>query len=341
MPQDGKVLYMIKIHFSYRHVEKPWGGANNFIRALRGRMEADGGYLFMENIEDKCDVMFMNQLGTGPGNGRGVHRLSDVRRVIGGDGRKLIVRAVNLNRHAFPMGPRNIMFGTLEDLTTISLLNLADKVIFQSAYQASVFTAAGYRGGSAQVVHNGADLSFWNDGAPMKLGSGVLRIVSATASDRATKRHDLIARVSLLQGVEVLHCGAWPKGVNPGNVRLLGTLTRFEMAKLYAEAHLFMHPAVKDPCPNAIFEAVCAGLPVLYNPGPGSSLEIVGQCGIALDEDALERTLHEARQRLENLHEIVRDRRAYYRIDRAVADYAAVFSDLHSSNQREGSRHDF
>jgi glycosyltransferase involved in cell wall biosynthesis len=325
MPLDGKATNMINIHFTYRHVEKPWGGANNFIRALRGLLVADGGYRFMESIDDECDVMFMNQLGTGPGNGRGRHRLGDVRRVIGGDGRQVIVRAVNLNRHAFPMGPRNIMFGTLEDRATISLLNMADKVIFQSAYQASVFAAAGYRGGNAHVVHNGADLSFWNEGVPMKLGAGALRIVSATASDRATKRHDMIARASLLQGVEVLHCGAWPKGVNSANVHLLGTLTRFEMAKLYAGAHLFMHPAVKDPCPNAIFEAVCAGLPVLYNPGPGSSREIVGECGMALDEDALENTLHEARQRLGNLQEIVRDQRLYYRIDRAVAEYAAVF----------------
>jgi glycosyltransferase involved in cell wall biosynthesis len=325
MPLDGKVEKMIKIHFTYRHVEKPWGGANSFIRALRGRMEADGGYRFMESIDDECDVMFMNQLGTGPGNGRGHHRLGDVRRTISGDGRQVIVRAVNLNRHAFSMGPRNILFGTLQDLATIKLLNLADKVIFQSAYQASVFAAAGYRGGNAHVIHNGSDLSFWNDGVPMKLGTGPLRIVSATASDRATKRHDLIARASMLKGIEVLHCGAWPKGLNPGNVRLLGTLTRFEMAKLYAEAHLFMHPAVKDPCPNAIFEAVCAGLPVLYNPGPGSSLEIVGECGMALNEDAMENTLLEAQQNLGNLQEIVRDRRLYYRIDRAVADYAAVF----------------
>ena len=317
---------MIRIHFTYRHVEKPWGGANNFIRALRNELLRSGKFALTDSLDETCDIVFMNQLGMGPGNGRGRHRLRDVRRAAGRDGRQVIVRAVNLNRHAFPMGPRNIMFGSLEDRATIALLNMADKVVFQSAYQAGVFAAAGYQGTNSQVVHNGADPSFWNERAPTPLGAGALRIVSATASDRATKRHDLIARASMVPGMEVLHCGAWPKAVNPGNVRLLGTLTRFEMAELYAGAHLFMHPAVKDPCPNAVFEAVCAGLPVLYNPGPGSSREIVSDCGMALDEDALEDSLQEARQRLVDMQQTVRARRGYYHIDRAVAAYSAVFS---------------
>ena len=317
---------MIRIHFTYRHVEKPWGGANNFIRALRAELLRSGNFVLTDSLDETCDIVFMNQLGMGPGNGSGRHRLRDVRRVAGRDGRQVIVRAVNLNRHAFPMGPRNILFGTFEDLATIALLNMADRVVFQSAYQASVFAAAGFQGPNSQVVHNGADPSFWNECAPMPVRAGALRIVSATASDRATKRHDLIARASLVPGVEVLHCGAWPAGVKPGNTRLLGTLTRFELAGLYAGAHLFMHPAVKDPCPNAIFEAVCAGLPVLYNAGPGSSREIVGDCGMALNEEALEDSLQEARQRLVDMQQIVRARRAYYRIDRAVADYSAVFT---------------
>lgn len=328
----------MRVHVTYRTIDKPWGGANNFIRALKERLIATGDVELTDTLEEPCDLLFMNQLGQGPGAGGRKLSLSSVEAVRRRDGRRLVVRAVNLYRHAFRLGPRNLIKGTWEDRATIKLLEMADTAIFQSAYQRDVFRAAGYRGQKHVVIHNGADPAFWNDAPPARPGAGPLRLVSATTSDRASKRHDLIAAISRLPGVEVLHCGAWPKGLDPGEARLLGTRDRAEMAKLYADAHLFLHPAVKDPCPNAVFEAICVGLPVLYNRGLGSSREIVGDNGLALDLSDLDASLSAARDCLEALQQRVQASRAYYRIERATEAYLKVFRA--EMAKREEASHD-
>lgn len=325
-----------RCHVTYRTVDRPWGGANNFIRALKRHLVETGPYVFTDTLEEPCDLLFMNQLGCGPGADGRKLSLRQVRRAMARDGRKLAVRAVNLNRHAFRMGPRNLVRGTLEDWGTLKLLALADRAIFQSAYQRDVFRAAGYRGRSHTIIHNGADPAFWAETPPTPPGAGPLRLISATASPRRTKRHALIAAVSRLPGVEVLHCGAWPDGVETGAVKLQGSLDRFAMARLYREAHLFLHPAIKDPGPNAVFEAICAGLPVLYSAGPGASAEIVGANGLTLDDDDPAATVDAARRDWVDLAERVWAARGYYRIDRATAAYVQVFRALITGTQGDG-----
>ncbi len=315
----------MRVHFTYSTVDKPWGGANNFIRTLKERLVATGDVELTDSLEEPCDLLFMNQLAPGPGASGRKLSLSAVDAARRRDGCRLVVRAVNLYRHAFRRGPCNLVKGTLSDRSTIKLLEMADTAIFQSDYQRNVFRGAGYVGKRHAVIHNGADPVYWNDAPPARLGSGPLRVVSATNSDRASKRHDLIAAISRLPGVEATHCGAWPKGLDPGNVNLLGSRERGELARLYAGMHFFVHPAVKDPCPNAVVEAICSGLPVLYNPGPGSSREIVSNNGMALDINDLAASLSTARNCLEELQQAVRSSRARYRIERATEDYLEVF----------------
>lgn len=328
---------MISVHFAYRHIDKPWGGANTFIRALHADLTESGQFSVASSIDDDYDVLFMNQLGTGPGGGSRLMPLQRVRELTGRTrwssrrkptGRKLIVRAVNLNQHAFSMGPRNLTIGWWRDRNTIALLNMADISIFQSAYQREFFVEAGYRADNGVVIHNGAGQSFWVHTPPHPPLDGPLRLLSSTASPRASKRHDLIAQLSLLDGVDVSHLGAWPEGLDTGRVRLLGIRPREDIIAAMAQCHFFLHPAVKDPCPNSVFEAVCAGLPVIYNPGPGSSTEIVGTCGLALDEQNLAATVALARQQLDALRSEVLSSRWRFSIGHAAARYREVFEHL-------------
>jgi glycosyltransferase involved in cell wall biosynthesis len=321
---------MIRIHFTYRHVDGPWGGANNFIRALRTVLRQSGRFQPVDDATSDCEVVFMNQLGTGPaGNGRMV-TLNEVRRYRA-SGRRVVARAVNLNLHAFRHGPRNLVVGWWKDSQTIALLNMADLVVFQSAYQRSFFERAGYRGSRSVVIHNGASTDFWVDHPAHPPNDGPLRIVSSTASPRASKRHDLIARLSLCEGVEVTHLGAWPENLPQANVRRLGMLGQQEMVAEFARSHAFLHTAVKDPCPNAVFEAMCAGLPVVYNPGPGSSGEIVGRCGLPLHETDVARTVTHLRQQLPALRDAVLQDRARCTIEHAASRYAEAIECLLAS----------
>jgi glycosyltransferase involved in cell wall biosynthesis len=325
-----------KIHFAYRHVDKPWGGANNFIRALHAYLQRQGRFTFTAAIDEDCDVLFMNQLGRGPGDPGRPWKISEIepllRQNAAGRRRKLVVRAVNLNRHAFRAGPRNFLFGFWQDRATVKLLNLADVAIFQSEYQRSFFVDGGYRGRNSVVIHNGADQRFSIDPQRPALGE-TLRFVSSSASPRESKRHYVLARLSRVAGVEVVHLGAWPTGLDVGNVRCLGMQPPEQMLSALTQAHYFVHPAVKDPCPNSIFEAICAGLPVIYNPAPGSSAEIVGECGFPLDEDRLEDTVARARANFAELSAAVVRLRHRYGIEHAAARYMQVFDSVRPSEQ--------
>ncbi|MFN4310060.1 MAG: hypothetical protein ACK4FK_05645 [Ferrovibrio sp.] len=313
-----------RIHFTYRHIDAPWGGANNFIRALRTEMQQSGEFVFADSPESPCDIIFMNQLGTGPGGAGKRHTLADVRRWKD-MGKRIVVRAVNLNAHAFRLGFRNLTIGRWQDRQTIALLNLADWVIFQSEYQLRVFRKAGYLGNRNQVIHNGAPPIFWIERPQAPPSDGTLRLVSSTASPRPTKRHDLIAKLSLCNDVEVSHMGAWPKNIPTAKVRLLGTLKHSEMINELSRSHYFLHAAIKDPCPNSVFEAVCAGLPVIFNNGPGSSAEIVGPCGLALDESDIFFAVSEARRRVTELRATVLVKRNSFTIQHAAAKYLRAF----------------
>lgn len=319
----------MRVHITYRTTDAPWGGANNFIRALKAHLRAAGDVTLVDAPDGPLDVVFMNQLGQGPGADGRKLKLRAVDRLRERTGAAFVVRAVNLNRHAFRLGPRNLVRGWLEDRATIALLERADLAVFQSAYQREVFVRAGYRGGRSIIVHNGASPAFWiTPTAVPPAADEPLRIVSAGTSDRASKRHDIIAAVSRLPGVEALHFGAWPERVDRGSVTLLGKRDHAAMAELYAGAHLFLHPAEKDPCPNAVFEAVCAGLPVLYNPARGSSREIVGDNGLALDLDDLATSVAQARRGLPELRARVLRARAHYRVERAAGAYLDAFRSI-------------
>lgn len=326
---------MIRIHFTYRHVLKPWGGANNFISALNRNLAASGQFTIVDSPTEPLDILFMNQVGKGPASpGAKPWRPREIVALLAAQTPRprLVVRAVNLNRHAFRMGPRNFLFGRPEDNRTLELLNMADLVIFQSEYQLGFFRKAGYAGSAHAVVHNGADARYWAADPVTPPSDGSLRLVATTASPRETKCHGIIAAFSRVPGVEVEHFGAWPENLDPGAVRRFGTRPPEEIVPAFSRAHYLLHPAIKDPCPNSIFEGVCAGLPVIYNPGPGSSREIVGECGIALDAADPARTVAEARARLTALRGTVLARRSSYAIEHAANRYRELFTRLITAN---------
>ncbi|HUP41540.1 MAG TPA: glycosyltransferase [Vicinamibacterales bacterium] len=327
---------MIRIHVGYQPTASPWGGANNFMRALRNELLREGGFALTDSMGADCDILFMNQLTVGPGQRTSFRRVRRfrrgertgfdwLRRRIPPRASSLVVRAVNLNSHAFTMGIRNAIIGRLRDAEVLKVLDLADLVVFQSQYQRSVFVDKGYAGSRNTVIHNGADPAFWVDDIARRPSDGILRIGSSTASPRASKRHDLIAALSEVPGVEVMHFGNWPAAVDVRRVRRYGMVSREKMTEVYATCDYFFHPALRDPCPNAVFEAVCSGLPVIYNPGPGSSAEIVGTNGLPMDETDLAATIERARSLLAPLKLTVLKNRADYTVHRAARQYREAF----------------
>lgn len=312
---------------------EPWGGTNNFVRTLHNMISECNDFEIVKNIHSDYDILFMNDLGMGPANGSRTLSINIIKKIKYGNKKdknrkKIVVRVVNIKRHAYKFGPRSYLLSMLKDWNTIKLSNIADFVIFQSEYQKSFFKKYGYRGMHNIVIHNGADERFWSDQERPEIDKGRIRIVSATAAYRKSKRHDLIARFSEIPDIEMIHLGRWPEDVEKKNVIMKGVLDLYKMKEIYSKAHYFLHPAEKDPCPNVIFEAILSGMPIIYNPKRGSSEEIVKENGLPLNEQNLYETFKNAMDNYYIYTRSVKQTKQYYSIRRAADLYMNIFKDI-------------
>jgi len=315
----------IRICFSYTHTDAPLDGSNNFTRALREHVSRVPGFTIVDDLRGDFDVLFMNQLSRSPGS---PYAISEIRVLLdGGKKKKLVVRAINLNRNYQHKDPIRYLQHYMRDRPILDLLNMADFVIFQSAFQKSFFDRFGYIGKNYNIIHNGAAPAFLNvPGGAKRLGArDDLILVSSAMATKSAKRQDIIVAFSLVPGVRVIHSGVWPEDLDQGKVELAGVLSHDEMARLYERGHYFLHPAIRDVCPNSLIEGLCAGLPAIYNPGLGSGSELGGKFGIPLDENDLPGTVARAREHYEQLATALSVNRHYYSIDRAAPNYLSVF----------------
>jgi glycosyltransferase involved in cell wall biosynthesis len=315
----------IRVCFSYAHTDAPFDGSNTFTRALRKNVSCAQGFTVVNNLDSEYDVLFMNQLSRSPGS---LYALSEIREALdGGCEKKLVVRAVNLECNDPYADPLHFLSHHKSEGAVLDLLNMADFVIFQSAYQKDFFDRFGYDGKSHTIIHNGAVPAFLSmfGGTKRLEAKDDLVLISSAMSTNRTKRQEIIAALSFLPGVRVIHSGVWPQGLDQGRVELTGVLSHEEMVRLYERGHFLLHPAIHDVCPNSLIEGLGAGLPAIYNPGPGSGSELCGKFGISLDENDLPGTVARAREEYEQLATALVANRHYYSIDRAASDYISVF----------------
>lgn len=313
----------MKIFMAYQHIDESWGGANNFQRVLCKYLQERKGFDFLQSSIG-ADIIFFNQLGRGPGSkNRRMFSARDIKSYKK-NGAKVVIRAVNL----FSVAYKNNFVHRFLDRRILEALAEADEVIFQSKYQREMFCAMGYKGVKDIIIHNGADGQVFTLFEHSPIVNGPLKLVSVSAATRASKRHDLIAKMSMVNDVEVCHVGQWPANMDLGNVRLLGHIDHHKLAELYKEFHGFFHPAEIDPCPNALIEAMSSGLPVIYNNGIGSSGELVGHGGVPLDSDALPETAKLFRDEYPLLIAAIAEKHEYFTIDRAMEEYYSVFQQL-------------
>jgi glycosyltransferase involved in cell wall biosynthesis len=315
----------IKIYFNYKHIAEPWGGANNFIRALYQALDDSGEFEFADDIEDDYDILFMNQLGMGPARNSQWSKLKEIKEVLVKNKKtKIIVRAVNFKLHSDGINLRSLIHFFRKDIEVIKLLNVSEFNIFQSLYQKRVFRKFGYRGHSDTIIHNGANEIFHYSMDLEKDIKGKINIVSV-GSERKSKNHRLIAELSKSDGVNVSYIGRWPKIINNEKVKLLGVLSHDKMAEIYKQSHCFFFPAEKEMCSNALIEALYAGLPVLYLRDSNSIEEVVGKNGLPINIMDLGITIKEFKNKYEQLVKNIEQTKEYYSIKRAVKEYIKIF----------------
>lgn len=323
----------MKIFAGYKPTQQPWGGANNFLRALYHTLEKNHGVQVVFDPAPDCDIFFFGQTGKGPANDSAQFSHTELKNIIALNKRApAIMRMVNLRRHSSHKYLLTYWLNHTDrmlDTHTGETAALCDHIIFQSAYQKSFFNAQGIKPENYSVIHNGAASMFSGYNGPIeKLAEGQkLKIAASSVSTKASKNHTLIAHIAGLDDVEVSYAGVWPDGLSSGNVRLLGKIDHAAILEVLKTSHYFLHPGVKEACSNSIIEALAMGLPVLYGAGKGSSAEIVGSHGMVVITDNLKTQLQKARLQQPDFVEALSLERARYSMESTAAAYYAAFTD--------------
>ena len=97
------------------------------------------------------------------------------------------------------------------------------------------------------------------------------------------------------------------------------------MRDVYASAHGFIHPATKDPCPNAVIEALASGLPVFYGNEAGSSAELVSEYGIKISNANTTDDIFKFRLRYQTMTDKLELNRSSYGVARSAIEYMNIF----------------
>lgn len=316
----------LKIYFGYKTLSKPLGGANSFLRALNNLILKSNNFQIINDISNVPDIIFLNQLNKGGGTEE-KHKVKEILYLKSlYPNCKIVTRAVNLKSHSHGLGFRSFYRNYIEDKNTINLTNLSDFVIFQSEYQLNFFKEKGFCSPLYKVMHNGADVKFLKIKRDKKYIKNSVNLISSTASPRASKKHDLILELSKIKNVKITHFGRWPKNLPSNNIKLMGVCTHEKMCKQLALAHGFVHTAIKDPCPNSVFEALASGLPVLYNDGVGSSKEIVQNYGLPLNFSNLKNSMDKFIQNYDKLSYELEKNRTKFSINFAGKKYLNLFN---------------
>lgn len=318
----------MRVYCAYQFIEKPWGGANNFIRALHSELSTYHGVEFTDRPDAGTDVIFMCQTGKGPAQGSGLYQLHEIEKLRSAAPKaKLVMRMVNLKSHAFqlPFLRYHLSGHAATDRHTLAAAKLADHIIYQSEYQKSFFDVAGLRPKDFDVIHNGAAREFSESySAPEFSEDRPLRLFVSCFAKRKGKRQDDISAFSELPNVKVSFAGHWPDDIPRGKVEILGLLSHEQIREKLREAHYFLFPSIRDICPNSLMEGLNMGLPAIYNAGEGPGSELVQGMGLPLQQD-LEDLIQKARREYMMLRQNLQPRRSYYGIERAARDYLGVF----------------
>ena len=317
----------------YETVDAPWGGANQFLRALASELTRMGHTVTHHPAPD-TQVVLVNAFNRGrgrrltPGQVAQLGHTGRITRI----GRWVPDWLYTWRRRKGPPlihrvdGVPELVRGlrTRADDIQPAVNRLTDHTVFQTEYCRNSFAEhCGLEPASWRVVTNAVDPEVCFPDPDGGWQGGPLRLVAASWSANPRKGHAALAAISRLPDTELTFAGNWCPKVDPAAVRLAGVRRADELAEIMRSSHALVHAAWNEPCSNTILEALACGLPVVYRDS-GGSRELAGDYGVPLAESPSD-TLDGLRNRYAELRERVLLDRDSFLIHRAAREYLSLF----------------
>lgn len=261
----------MKCHILYKFRNAPWGGANQFLKALRKVMEAHQCY--SKNIA-KADIILCN---LNPSSfGQVLHVISRFRDQSSRP--RLVVRIDG------PVsGIRNT--DTELDRSFIKFINIAaDGVVFQSDWsRRGMIEIAPITASHTCVISNAPDKNLFTKSNTTITLREKIKLVAVSWSPNLNKGFDVYKYLDETldySKYQFTFIGNSPvKFKNIGHIK---PLTTEQLALELKKHHIYITCSRNDPSSNSLIEALHSGLPAIaYN--DGGHPEIVGNAGRLFD----------------------------------------------------------
>jgi len=292
----------MRIHILYPFRDGAWGGANQFLKALRDALRRKGVY-----AEDpsEADVIIFDSFRLPE-----LERLNEIYRYAGGD-------TVTVQRIDGPLTASGRKYWLQDQFLYTLNRFMADGSIFQSAWSRDANKENGYADAPSEtVIHNAPDDRLFNTTGAISFDrTRRTRLIAISFSGRYYQKgfdvYEWLDHNLDFSKYEMTLVGRSP--VSFRNIRHVSPLAPHDLAHELKQHDMFISAPRTESCSNALLEAMhCGLLPIARN--SSSHPELIGEAGLLFDSPeeipALLTTLaeqyeqYQARLSLPTIHDI-------------------------------------
>ena len=252
----------------------PYGGANEFLLALRGELRRRGLRVEANAVTRRTRACILNSFAF---DDRRLRRMLHPGCPVSSIGSTAPWRSY-----------RGFDDGADERIVRLNE-ELADATVSQSRYSLTAHAELGIRLRNPVVIPNAVDPEIFHPAtARQPLSGRRIRLIATSWSPNPNKGASTYRRLEHLldwSRYELTFVGQIAEPLE--RARVVPPAGSAEVAALLREHDIYIAASLNDPCSNALLEALACGLPVLYAHSGGHP-ELVGEAGLGFtDPDEL------------------------------------------------------
>lgn len=262
-----------KIHILYKFVDGPWGGGNQFLKALRDYFRKKGVYC--EKAVD-ADVIIFNSYPFGSEYlFKKLYKLKKKHN-------KILIHRVD--------GPISYIRGkdkTIDNLIFNTNQLLADGTVFQSNWSMDKNYKLGMKKSPFEnVITNAPDSTIFNKNDKKAFDKNRIKLIATSWSGNPRKGFDIYKYLEEnldFKKYEMTFVGNSPIEFN--NINWIKPIPPKDLANFLKKHDIFITASKNDPCSNSLIEALHCGLPSVARNDSGHP-EIIGNGGVFFENES-------------------------------------------------------
>ncbi len=266
----GRCRSTFRVGLWHKFTPPPFGGGNQFMRALRKGLLDEGVSVSENRISSWTDAYVLNAVWFDIERFRKHMKNRDLRILHRIDG--LVILGRGRDRH-------------LDDLCFDLNSEMASATVLQSEWVYRKIISMGYRPVNPTIIHNAADAAIFNSSGRLPFDrKRKIRLISTSWSDNVLKGGPVYKWLEEHLDWSRFEYTFVGKCSEPlARARHIPPVPSEQLADLLRQHDIYITAARNDACSNALIEALSCGLPALYV-NDGGHAELVGQGGMAFDD---------------------------------------------------------